>query len=162
MKVLLFTPALILVLSSCAQTVNIKKAFAFYQSVNSGAPPVYKNGKAISKSLTREFIYLEISGNTKPKIKEVTYKGNVYSDVQVYLVGQQQINAGIAKATGSPVMLSPAKGDTFWRLEIIIPESTIEHPISRQNKIIVKGESEGRSFSIKIDNEKELKPLIGY
>ena len=162
MKVLLFALAFILILPVCAQHHYIKKAFAFYQRINSGAPPVYKNGIATSRSQTKEFIYLEISGNTKPKITEVAYKGILYSDVDVYPAGLEKLNAGIEKATGKIVVLRPAKGNSLWRLEFVVNEIPGDHLPSRENKILIKGEKGGRPFSVKIDEEKELKPLIGY
>ncbi len=158
---ILATCFFISLLSSCAQSRYIKKVYAFSIQINPGAPPKYKNGVEVNRSQIKKFIYLECTGSSKPTINEVEYKGNLYKDPEIFFAGNEQIKAGINQSTGKVVLLSPAKGNRLWRIEITIAESEKNKTVSAKNNIVINGEKDGHPFTVKIDKEIELKPFIG-
>jgi len=144
------------------QSRYIKKGYAYSQQVKSGVNQIDEKGNSIIPGIEiKGFIYLESKGSIKPQIDKVTYKGISYNNPRVFLAGNSKIEIGDNKADGKPIILSPAKGNILWRIDLTLTGKEFNNKTSAPNIIIVKGKKDGHLFSIKINKVIELQTAVG-
>jgi hypothetical protein len=152
----------VLFVTACTQSRYIKKGYAYSQQVKSGVNQIDEKGNSITPGIEiMGFIYLESKGSIKPKIDKVIYKGILYNNPRIFSSGNSKIVIGDNKADGKPIILSPAKGNTLWRIDLTLTGKDLNNKTRAQNTIIVKGKKDGHFFSIKIDKVIELQTAIG-
>lgn len=150
-------------LFACTPSRSVQKAYAFSQHINFGTIATDENGNQItSGSQTNRIIYLESKDNTKPVINEVVYKAKIYKNAEVTLAGQSPVQIGIKSSDGKNIILTPAPGNYLWKMEFILTENENKQQVNTdENKIIIKGKTGGKAFTLTINNEIELQPVIG-
>ncbi len=148
--------------TACTQSRNIKKGYAYSQQVKPGVNQIDENGNSIIPGIKiMGFIFLESKGRIKPTIDKVIYNGRSYNNPRVFPAGNSKIEIGNNKADGKPILLSTAKGNMLWRIDLTLTGKEDNIKISAQNTIIVTGKKDGQLFSIKIDKVIELQTGIG-
>lgn len=148
--------------TACTQSRYIKKGYAYSQQVKSGVNQIDEKGNSITPGIEiMGFIFLECKGSIKPKIDKVIYKGIPYNNPRVFPAGNSRTEIGNNKVDGKPIILSPAKGNMLWRIDLTLTGKDLNNKTSSQNTIIVKGKKDEHLFSIKIDKVIELQTAVG-
>lgn len=150
-------------LTACAQEkYGIKRVVAFRSLRMPGNIPVDENGNSLFKGPdTINTIYVETS--RKGVQWETAWKnGKAYSVVAELLPGAS-FEAGTGKATGKKIVLTPAKGNQQWLLQLEPLEKTQKAPIAlKAGELLLKGKY-GKTIVLQtVKQQTELEVMPAY
>ncbi len=146
-------------LLSCSQTkYSVQNARAYYSVRLPGTLLVDDSGNPVQKEPNViNFIYVETKKGEAINWTLAQKKNKLYSVIATP-IERTPYEVGISKATNRKIILSPAKGNSLWQLELVPNESKTLSRITKENTnaILLQGEFKKQKFTIKVDNETEL------
>lgn len=158
MKGILFSLLVLLMCGLCAnaQVKGFGKSYAFYKAKVQGNIMADDNGQpVVGLPHIERIIYLEVKGAVKPVVESVSYKGTLFYP-SVFAVEDSII--GRRKKDGKQVVLQPAKGYRYWKIELHEAKDTVAKnnatPVDKN--ILVKAKKGKKPVTILVTEEDEL------
>jgi hypothetical protein len=135
---------------------GIKNIQGFYIEKLPGNIPVDENGKSLFKGAdTLITIYVETSGK-EPEWKTAWWSGRNYS-ITSSLISQRPYEAGTKTSDGKKIILTPAKGNKLWKLNLLVCEKKIGLPQKiKPGQLLLKGKYLNKTIYRKINSLVQL------
>ena len=130
--------------------------YAYYERRMPGNITVEEKGKPIQKGESViDLIYIETSSD---EIKwETGWKNGKAFSINTIPITQIPYRVGIKKSNKEKIILTPAKGNQLWQLELQPAERQKNSPIkAKKGEIILKGRYRGKIILKKINTGIEL------
>lgn len=139
---------------------NVQKAYAYVKRSFPGMVRVDEKGKQMAPIMQVErFIYVETKAGQKPVVDKAYYYDNRVYAVKATRIKEQRVEIGKKKTEGTPIIISPKKGNILWQLELSeIEMNGPPNPVERGKQVILKGKTASTKYSIA--NETEIEPDI--
>ena len=157
MKNIFLIPFLSLHLSLFSQNNSgLIHIYAYYEQRMPGNIRVGEKGKPVQKGVSIiDLIYVETSSD---EIKwESGWKNGKTFSINTFLITQIPYKVGRKKSNKEEIILTPAKGNKLWQLELQPAERQKASPIkARKGEIILKGKYRGKIILKKINTGIEL------
>ncbi len=143
-----------------AQTVpGIKHSYAFLTEHQPGNIMVKPDGTPVHDGPdTLLTVYLEMPGAGSPTIawKNAWWHGVCYS-INAVAAGKLPQEAGTAKAGRKKIILTAAKGNCWWKLDLFHAEGNTAPPLlSKPGALMLEGRQAGKKIILHIDYVVEL------
>jgi len=143
-----------------AQTVpGIKRSYAFLTEHQPGNIMVKPDGSPVHDGPdTLLTVYLEMPAAGAPVIawRKAWWCGVTYS-INAVPAGKTQKEVGTGKANREKIILTPAKGNCLWKLDLFHAENSAAPPLlSKPGELILEGKRAGKKIILHISNVVEL------
>ena len=161
-----FSPLLVLILlgvAACAQEkYGIKNVQLFSRVHMPGNIPVNEKGEPLMGPDTAYSIVVETTG--KPVQWKTAYTKNRVYTIVPSLVSKWPYDAGTNDATGQRILLSPAKGNQLWLLELTPAEagSTRRPTIASPDMMLLQGKTGNKTFTHTIQQPINIRMMPVY
>jgi hypothetical protein len=132
---------------------RIQRAYAFFTSSTPGMIRVDENGNPVKPDpIIERFIYIECPGTKTPVITTVLYNKTAYTP-GIARVDEMNVHVGKKNENGQEIVLTPKKGDRFWKLTLEDPNGRV--PADAGN-IIIQGKTGGKTYKFYVYKEIQL------
>jgi len=144
------------VLGGFAQNApKVQRAYAFYSISIPGMAMQDDKGNTIDPIVTYErTMYVESQGTQMPDIRSVSYNKVLYKATTTR-VTENTVHVGTKAETGKQILLSPKKGNSFWKLDLQLMRETDKAP-KEVRHIIIQGRYNNRPYVFYLYNETRL------
>ena len=143
-------------MSGFAQTApKIQRAYAYYSMSMPGMIMQDDKGNPIDPVITIDrSMYVECQGTKMPEIRTITYDNILYK-ATITRVIERIIHLGKKAETGTEIVLTAKKGNSFWKLDLQLAKDTDKAP--RESKhIVIQGRNNKRPYTFYLYNETRL------
>lgn len=139
-----------------AQTApRIQRAYAFYSFNVPGMAMQDDKGNTIDPPVMIDrSMYVESSGAKMPDIRSVSYNNVLYKAI-ITKVNESTVHAGTKAEGGKEILLSPKKGNSFWKVDLQLMNDNDKAPREVKH-IVIQGRYNKRPYTFDLYNETRL------
>jgi hypothetical protein len=158
-KYLFFCILVSISLWSCAQTKKIiKNIYATYEVHLPGNIAIDPNGKEYAPGDTVDFVYIETVSNDIQW--QQAWKNNQCYSIIPTRIDSDIFNAGVNKINNRPILLHVDKGNSLWKLRLVLAEKPLTAPeLVGKGKILLKGNYKGKIITDIVSNLIEINTI---